>query len=428
MVHEMTVQTRPRSRVPLERLYLEHEPRVRWIMHARGVPDALVDDLVHEAFLAISRRWATRDEDLPISVWIGGVARNVAFSHRRAEARRRIGLSALPESPASAGPDDVVAARDAWQQLELFARGLSPKLREVFVLVEVGGAPVPEIAAQSGVPISTVHSRLRLARRRFEAYFGSERTASARRELLRTAAAQRNTSESARRRALAGLVAAIPEVSTAASVGSVASGVAGSTLWGGVAVAVAAVVVAMVAIERALPPAEDPPVDRAALAPIESRTRANARAPNRPDAAPQPAAAPVGISADREGPPDRATRSPGVPVRSPGSTLERSRPAESPPPVDAPAVSVDPLATHVAALAAARSSLQRSEHAQALAKLDAVEPRAPGLERDHQRLVLRAACGAKSQRRIEAAHAALRRLGASEGTDPCGAKKKDDSK
>ncbi len=405
MVHENSVESDHGTRVPLEQLYLEHEPRVRWIMHARGVPEAWVDDLVHESFLAVSRRWPSRSPDVPVAVWIGGVARNIAFSHRRTEGRRRKGLSALPDRLADPPPDEVVAERRAWNQLERFAEGLSPKLREVFVLAELGGTPVPEIAAQSGTPVATIHSRLRLARSRFDAHFGD---GSDSRRLLRAAARQRAPSEDQRRRSLAALLVAGRDLGVASSLPAAAAGVGGSTavVWGTIAAVVLATVTTMVVVERALPPAV--------------ATRPRAPEPSEPVV--EATAAPMPLP--RRSPVPVAT----APVATPPSA-EVSRPSSPrrvgarPKPVVAEPTKLDPagdpLAEHLAALGSARTQLQKGDYSGALATLDAVDARAPGLQRDHQRLLLRAACGAQEAKRVDAAAAALRRLGAGLGGGPC---------
>lgn len=418
-MHEMSVESNHGARVPLEQLYLEHEPRVRWIMHARGVPDAWVDDLVHESFLAVSRRWASRSLDVPTAVWIGGVARNVAFSYRRTEGRRRRGLSAVPDRPADLPPDEAVAAHHAWREVERFAEGLSPKLREVFVLAELGGTPVPEIAAQCGTPVATIHSRLRLARSRFDAHFSAHGEANESRQLLRTAAGEQTPSQNQRRRSLATLLAASRDVGSATSAATVGAGTGASTavVWGSVAAAVVVSVTAMVVVERALPTVP-PRVQPSAVVPSTESPPALASRPpghaDRTSTPPQPTSVVPGVNSPQVASP--ALDEPHAVPRAANS--RRPMPADPTPGRD-----VDPLAAHLGVLARARTQLQQAQYSQALATLDGVTARADGLERDHQRLLLRAACGAGLPKRIDAAAKALGQAGATMGVDPCRSRK-----
>ncbi len=393
--------------VNLEALYLEHEPRVRWVMRARGVPEASVDDLVHESFVAIHRRLPQRDRSVPLATWITGVARNVAFSHRRTEARRRRHLRALPDPAPAATPDEVVAEREAWRAVEGFATTLTPKLREVFLLAEVGGVSVAEVARITGVPVPTLHSRLRLARARFVRHFESARDEPARRTLLATAAKEQASTPAARRRSMAALVATVGARPSAAT--SLALG-AKSVLASVAIAAVAVVAVAKSAGSNATTNA--------------TTTRTTTRTVARPSPATVTSDPPVlrrepGHLADPVSPvradpkPDPADDTP-----APAARVRAPPPADFRPINTTTGAAPDPLAVHVDALARARAALRRPS--ETLAILDAVSDRHPALARDHQRLVLQAACAADEQSRAKRAARALRGLGLSADTNaPC---------
>ncbi|MBC8074000.1 MAG: hypothetical protein IAG13_37115 [Deltaproteobacteria bacterium] len=65
-------------------------------------------------------------------------------------------------------PEQRAELSRAIELVEGFVATLDDDQRTVFVLADLEGVPVPEIAAQLGVNLNTVYSRLRLARRRFE--------------------------------------------------------------------------------------------------------------------------------------------------------------------------------------------------------------------------------------------------------------------
>lgn len=90
---------RPAGVEPLEAIYKDHYRLVRWVARARGVEESALDDVVHEVFLVIHRRLPERDQEVPMQAWVAGVARNVVFSRRRADARRIKRLQAIPDPP-----------------------------------------------------------------------------------------------------------------------------------------------------------------------------------------------------------------------------------------------------------------------------------------------------------------------------------------
>ena len=100
--------------------------------------------------------------------WLFGIARRVAMHHRRGRARRSRRERAAPIPVATPCPEDVAAQREAARWVERFLAELDSSQRTVFVLCEIEGLAAPEVAAATGTKLSTVYSRLRLARRRFE--------------------------------------------------------------------------------------------------------------------------------------------------------------------------------------------------------------------------------------------------------------------
>ena len=121
-----------------------------------GVAAADLDDAVHDVFVVVYRRWGEIDPDRPIRPWLFGVARKVAASHRRKDREPPVDA---PDVPA---PDDASAAdRDLlWRALAQ----LDEDRRVVIVLHDLEGRTGADIAAGLGIPVNTVHSRLRLAR------------------------------------------------------------------------------------------------------------------------------------------------------------------------------------------------------------------------------------------------------------------------
>lgn len=140
-----------------------------WITLRRlGAGAGELEDLTHEVFLQVFRRLDQYDASRPIRPWLFAFALRVASEDRRRLRRRPEVASELSDSP-DFGPtpiDELLAAerrqlaRSALDELEL-------NRRAVFILHELDGYAMPEVARSLGIPVATAYSRLRLAREDF---------------------------------------------------------------------------------------------------------------------------------------------------------------------------------------------------------------------------------------------------------------------
>lgn len=132
-----------------------------------GVPEADLEDRVHDVFVVAHRRIADLTPGAPVRPWLFGIALRVAANARRK--RRESGAleqecERFDEGP---GPEEIVAAKQAHALVMRALAVLEDAQREVIVLHDLEGMSGPEIAEATGAPLNTVYSRLRLARRRF---------------------------------------------------------------------------------------------------------------------------------------------------------------------------------------------------------------------------------------------------------------------
>ncbi len=150
--------------------YDEHFDFVWRSLRRLGVPEASLDDAAQEVFLVAFRRGNEFEGRSSVRTWLFGIAWNRARELLRG-ARRR------PEEPL---PDVLPAAPRADQEQTAIEREalrfayrvldeLAPERRAVLVMVDVEEMTGVEIAEILGVPVNTVYSRIRLARRDFEA-------------------------------------------------------------------------------------------------------------------------------------------------------------------------------------------------------------------------------------------------------------------
>ncbi len=141
-----------------------------------GVPATAVDDAVQDVFVVVHRRLADFDGASP-RAWLFRIAFNVVREHRRLY-QRKGRHEPLPESIADATPDphEALARAEALRLVEHLLDALDEDRRAVFILAEYEEMTAPEMAAALGVNVNTISSRLRAARRDFEAALARHRS------------------------------------------------------------------------------------------------------------------------------------------------------------------------------------------------------------------------------------------------------------
>jgi RNA polymerase sigma-70 factor (ECF subfamily) len=162
---ELTTTQRP---IDLREIFRLHAAYVWNTLRRLGVRREDLEDVTHDVFLQVQRHLVEYDPARPIKPWLFGFAFRVASQHRRGAKRRPepegvaadvIDPGALPDERMSAEQDRllVVAALDA----------IDGDRRAVFILYEIDGVPMDEIARALGIPVNTAYSRLRVARTEF---------------------------------------------------------------------------------------------------------------------------------------------------------------------------------------------------------------------------------------------------------------------
>ncbi len=157
---------RPRA---FKRVYQQNYAYVFAVLSRLGVERGSVDDALQEVFLTAYRRRGSYDASRPLKPWLAGIARKVAFRHRRGRVRARRKLDAFSRWRADA-TDDPNSDQGMQRQLiarsflDDFLRTLDPPRRDVFILAELEGLRGHEIADRLGINMNTAYTRLRAAR------------------------------------------------------------------------------------------------------------------------------------------------------------------------------------------------------------------------------------------------------------------------
>ena len=147
-------------------LFTHFAPRIkRYLMHS-GSPDGQAEELAQEAMATVWRKAALFDPaQAAASTWIFTIARNLrtdALRRRRGEEVGDDGFDFdLLESPQPALDDDLHAARQG-EQLRNAMDRLPLEQAQVLRLSYYEDEPHARIAAQLGIPLGTVKSRMRL--------------------------------------------------------------------------------------------------------------------------------------------------------------------------------------------------------------------------------------------------------------------------
>ncbi|HUB09091.1 MAG TPA: sigma-70 family RNA polymerase sigma factor [Myxococcales bacterium] len=158
----------PAAAVLFPGLYEAELPYVLRSLRRLGVPAADAEDLTHEVFVVAFQSLDQIDASRPLRPWLFGIALKLAANFRRkAQRSREVGDEALEAPDDRADPEGAAAAR---QDRELVLRALGDvelDRRAVFVMYELNGHSMADIAEALGIPVNTAYSRLRLARAEF---------------------------------------------------------------------------------------------------------------------------------------------------------------------------------------------------------------------------------------------------------------------
>jgi RNA polymerase sigma-70 factor, ECF subfamily len=141
-----------------------------WRLVARlGVPRHSVDDVVQEVFITASRRHADIRAGQERRFLIGTAVRVSANYRTRACVRHEVAQGDWLEHACSATPsaEQLLIEKRQREQLEQALEHLPEQQRSVFVLYELEGFSVAEIADLLALPSGTAASRLGRARARF---------------------------------------------------------------------------------------------------------------------------------------------------------------------------------------------------------------------------------------------------------------------
>lgn len=162
---ELLVATAAGDKAAFSGLFLHFAPRVKALLIRAGSPPEVADEIVQDVMLTVWRKAGEYDRSrASAAAWIFTIARNRRIDLLRHERRPEID----PNDP-ELRPADPEDAESALQRAEIGARlrdaiGTLPREQEeALAATFFNDRSYGDYAAQSGLPLGTVKSRLRLA-------------------------------------------------------------------------------------------------------------------------------------------------------------------------------------------------------------------------------------------------------------------------
>lgn len=151
-------------------IYEEHFSFVWRSARRLGVAEASLDDVVQDVFVTVYRRLDAFEGRSQLRTWLFGIVRYTVQDLRRS-ARRKPTEALADEVPDASGttPQDAALHGEGTRLLHAVLLELSDELREVFVLSELEQMSAPEVSEALSLNVNTVYSRLRTARKEFDA-------------------------------------------------------------------------------------------------------------------------------------------------------------------------------------------------------------------------------------------------------------------
>jgi len=171
LVREPGEGQRSDLRLDFDPIYEEHFDLVWRTLARLGVGSAALDDALQDVFVVVHRRLSEFEGRSSMRTWIFGITLRVASDYVRRGRREKHASAISADLRDERAPDPLEqrARSEAVALLYAALAALDPEKRAAFVLAELEEMSLAEVAVAVGANVNTVSSRLKAARRQFEA-------------------------------------------------------------------------------------------------------------------------------------------------------------------------------------------------------------------------------------------------------------------
>ena len=150
-------------------LFEEHVDYVCHSLRRLGVREADIDDLAQEVFVTVHGRLADYDSSRPLRPWLFSFVCRLAANYRRLKRHRSELLSQNEQESPAVSSEKAGAAVEARQALLIALQQLPFKRQVPFIMHDLDGMTAAEIADALHLPVDTVYSQIRVARKEMRA-------------------------------------------------------------------------------------------------------------------------------------------------------------------------------------------------------------------------------------------------------------------
>jgi RNA polymerase sigma-70 factor (ECF subfamily) len=164
-------QFRRRLAAAIER----HHPTVWRTLRRFGVPERDVEDAAQQVFMTFLAQMSTLAAGKESAFLVAVAVRVAANARRKVQRSPEVLGEDMTALPTSATPEGLLGEKQLREELDRALGTLPLEQRAVFVLYELEGFTVPEIAEALQIPLGTATSRLRRARGAFEAWVAGKK-------------------------------------------------------------------------------------------------------------------------------------------------------------------------------------------------------------------------------------------------------------
>jgi RNA polymerase sigma-70 factor, ECF subfamily len=132
-----------------------------------GVQNGDVDDLGQDLFVVLHRSWTEYDPARPLRPYLFGIAFRITSAYKRRKRRERA-YRLRHVGDVECGPDELFREMQSRALLMAALDRIPLARRAVLIMHELDEVPVSEVARVLSIPLFTVYSRLRKARRELQ--------------------------------------------------------------------------------------------------------------------------------------------------------------------------------------------------------------------------------------------------------------------